>query len=297
MVVAKDRLEHVLSFLPADNREIRTIVDTITGAELADGQAACYNLFQGAESPLLVADFVTATSGTGLVHIAPGHGMEDYQLCQKHGVGPAFAPVDAEGRYTAEVFPADPSNGLLGLDVQTEGVKAVLDLLKTPATYLPERLHSICKGGLLFASHTFTHKNPIDWRTKQPVIVRATAQWFADVSAIQERAKQSLEDVRFIPESGKTRLSSFLSGRSQWCISRQRAWGVPIPALYHEETGEVCISDESVGHIVEVTKQRGTDAWFGDEDEPAWVHPSLRQEKWLRGRDTMDVWFDSGTTW
>lgn len=301
LLVAKDRVEHVLAHV-ADGTTARTVLEDIQGSELADGKAACFNVFQGLESPILSADFVTATSGTGLVHMAPGHGMEDYQVCQKHGVGPAFAPVDDQGRYTADAS-ADEivSEGLVGLDVQTEGVKVILGLLKSPSEYMPPELHR-SGSSLLLASHTFTHKNPIDWRTKQPVIVRATAQWFADVSAIQERARTSLDDVSFIPESGKTRLSSFLSGRSQWCISRQRAWGVPIPALYHKDTGEACITDESIEHIISVIERRGadggTDTWFSDpEDEPAWLHSSLEPGKWLRGKDTMDVWFDSGTTW
>ncbi|KAK5135076.1 hypothetical protein LTR08_005601 [Meristemomyces frigidus] len=297
VVVAKDRVEQVLSHLPAFTTT-RTIIENISGAELADGNAACYNLFQGAESRILSADFVTATSGTGLVHMAPGHGMEDYQVCQKHGVGPAFAPVDVDGRYTADVFPADAANAsLLGLDVQTDGMKAVLELLASPSQYVSKDLHA-SGSSLILATHTLTHKNPIDWRTKQPIIVRATAQWFADVSAIQERARASLDDVQFIPESSKSRLNSFLSGRSQWCISRQRAWGVPIPALYHIETGEACITDESIAHIISIVEEKGTDAWFTDpEDAADWLHPSLTPGEWVRGKDTMDVWFDSGTTW
>ncbi|KAK4547182.1 hypothetical protein LTR36_001403 [Oleoguttula mirabilis] len=297
LLIARERVEYVLSHLQA-GIVARTIVEDVRGSELADGKAGCFNLFQASESPILSADFVTATSGTGLVHMAPGHGMEDYQVCQKHGVGPAFAPVDAEGRYTVDIFPSQTGNkSLVGLDVQQEGAKAVLDLLQSPAKYLQPGVHGSASS-LVLASHTFSHKNPIDWRTKQPVIVRATAQWFADVSAIQQRARASLDGVNFIPEGGKTRLSSFLSGRSQWCISRQRAWGVPIPALYHRDSGEACITDESVDHIISVIEKRGTDAWFSDaEDDRAWLHSSLEPGKWIRGKDTMDVWFDSGTTW
>lgn len=298
LLVAKERIEHVLSHLPEDTTA-SIVIDSIPGLQLADGKAACFNLFQGAESPILSADFVTATSGTGLVHMAPGHGMEDYQVCQKQGVGPAFAPVDDEGRYTAVIFPADHAAAaeLVGLDVQTDGAKAVLKLLEEPSRHLPAGMRQ-SESSLVLAAHDFVHKNPIDWRTKQPVIVRATAQWFADVSAIQQRARASLDEVAFIPESGKTRLSSFLSGRSQWCISRQRAWGVPIPALYHRDTGEACISDDSIAHIISVLGDRGTDAWFEDApDDAAWLHSSLEPAKWVRGKDTMDVWFDSGTTW
>jgi isoleucyl-tRNA synthetase len=296
LVIARDRIDHVLSFLPEDT-QMSVVIDSITGADLADTEAACLNPFQGTESALVTADFVTAGSGTGVVHMAPGHGMEDYQVCEKKRIGTALAPVDDDGRYTQEVFPnALSNNSLTGLDVQTEGAKKVLEMLSNPQEYFkggPE-----IEANLLLATHDFTHKNPTDWRTKQPVIVRATPQWFADVSAIKDRALQSLEMVAFIPDGGETRLKNFVNGRNQWCISRQRAWGVPIPALYHSSTGEACIRPESINHIIETIKRKGTDAWFSDPvDDPSWIHPSLAEDAWIRGRDTMDVWFDSGTTW
>ncbi|EME89347.1 uncharacterized protein MYCFIDRAFT_125245 [Pseudocercospora fijiensis CIRAD86] len=282
LLVAKERIEHVLSHLPEGTR-LEVVIDAISGHELG---GCCYNIFQDSESPLFEAPFVTATSGTGVVHIAPGHGIDDWQVCQAQGVGPAFAPVDDEGRYTVDAFPrtVDSAPPFHGLDAQTQGVTAVLDVLR--------------RSPLLLIAHKFTHKNPIDWRTKQPVITRATAQWFADISAVKDRALAALESVHFIPESGKSRLESFIAGRSQWCISRQRAWGVPIPALYHVDTGEACISDESIHHIISVIEERGVDAWFSDaKAEPAWLHPTLEPGKWIRGSDTMDVWFDSGTSW
>ena len=295
LLISKDRIEHVLSHM-SENIIARTIVQSIQGSNLTDGNAACFNLFSNSESPILNADFVTATSGTGLVHMAPGHGMEDYQVCLQNGIDTAFAPVDDEGKFTADAFPwNEMGKQFQGLDVEKEGVKAVLNVLEQPEGYLHGSLRDI--GSLLLNAHEFVHKNPIDWRTKQPVIVRATAQWFADVSAIKDRALRSLDSVKFIPEGGKTRLKSFVEGRSQWCISRQRAWGVPIPALYHKETGQECISDESVAHIISVIENRGVDAWFSDVDDNLWLHPSLEPNKWARGMDTMDVWFDSGTTW
>lgn len=297
LVVAKDRVHHVLSFLP-EGTNVVTVVESISGAELADGHAACFNLFTRSESPLLSADYVTATSGTGLVHTAPGHGMEDYQLCQQNGVGHAFAPVDDEGRFTADAFSAaDGSSELTGLSIEAEGVEAVLNVLAAAQQHLPSGINA-SSSNLVLASHEFIHKNPIDWRTKKQVIVRATAQWFADVSAIKDRALSALDQVNFIPEGGETRLRSFINGRSQWCISRQRAWGVPIPALYHKQTGDACISQESIDHIMQVVQQRGSDAWFSDAaDDRAWLHDSLEPGMWVRGTDTMDVWFDSGTTW
>lgn len=297
MIVARDRLQYIMSHLP-EGSQYRMVVESLAGSQLADGQSACLNIFTGLESPILTAGYVTATSGTGLVHTAPGHGMEDYQLCEANNIGPPTAPVDDEGRYTSDAFPKSKNGDILkGLDVQSEGVKIVISILQDPAKHLPNDLQSgLCN--FVLATHEFTHKNPIDWRTKQPVIVRATAQWFADVSAIKDRALAALDDVKFIPESGQTRLKSFVEGRSQWCISRQRAWGVPIPALYHQDTGEACIREESINHIIETIKQKGTDAWFSDApDDVSWIHPSLAEDTWVRGKDTMDVWFDSGTTW
>ncbi|KAK3715185.1 isoleucine-tRNA ligase [Vermiconidia calcicola] len=295
LVVAKERVDHVFSFLP-EGTTANVIVDNIVGMELHDGRGACWNMFQDSESRIALASFVTASSGTGIVHMAPGHGMEDYQVCEEESIGSAFAPVDDEGKFTAAAFSAGGYSDLLqGLDVQTEGVDAVLRILRNTKPYR-DREH--CPDNFVLATHDYTHKNPIDWRTKQPVIVRATAQWFADVSAIKDRALAALDDVHFVPEGGKTRLRSFVEGRSQWCISRQRAWGVPIPVLYHQETGEACIREESVDHIINMIDKKGTDAWSSDPpDDPSWVHPSLAEQSWIRGKDTMDVWFDSGTTW
>lgn len=297
-LVAKDRLEHLQSFLP-DDRFVVTH-KSFSGSELADGQATCFNIFTGQESPILQADFVTATSGTGLVHIAPGHGMDDYVLCQQNGIGPAFAPVNDGGMFTSDVWPTAKDSDLDLLHGQfapTKGTNAVLNIMRGCSKYLPAD-RDVLSSDLVLAAHSFAHKNPIDWRTKQPVITRATAQWFADASAIKDRALAALDDVNFIPESGKSRLRSFVEGRSQWCISRQRVWGVPIPALYHADTGEACITDESIAHIISTLEQRGSDAWFSDaKDDPAWLHSSLEPGKWHRGRDTMDVWFDSGSSW
>ncbi|KAK4100746.1 isoleucyl-tRNA synthetase [Parathielavia hyrcaniae] len=150
----------------------------------------------------------------------------------------------------------------------------------------PGRLQgvSVLDGG----SVAYRHKYPYDWRTKQPIIIRATAQWFADVGTIKADALRAIDEVRFVPENGRNRLEAFVKGRSEWCISRQRAWGVPIPALY-----------EPSGNAVMTDAERGTDAWWTDAPEdPAWIPESLRgKAEYTRGRDTMDVWFDSGTSW
>lgn len=257
------------------------IITTCTGAELrrltyhnplhADGAS---------QQPIIHADFVSADSGSGLVHLAPGHGHDDYEVCLSLGLE-ISAPVDNRGHFTAEAYPQDPER-LQGFFVQGKGNAAVLELLGVDVLHV----------------HKFKHKYPYDWRTKKPIIVRATAQWFADVAGIKAEALKALGDVQFIPSSGRTRLESFVKGRSEWCISRQRAWGVPIPAL-HDSHGDVVMTEESVRHAISVIRQRGTDAWWSDDPtDPAWIPPSLRgRGEYRRGTDTMDVWFDSGSSW
>ncbi|KAG0645514.1 Isoleucyl-tRNA synthetase [Hyphodiscus hymeniophilus] len=256
------------------------VVNSIWGSELRNVEYI--NSFQDPKSahPFIHADFVSADSGTGLVHVAPGHGMDDYEVCKQYGL-PPDAPVDEFGRFTADAFPGDPEL-LQGKDVLSTGTQEVLKILK--------------EHGRLINVHKYQHKYPYDWRTKLPVILRATKQWFADVGSVKDDALQSLQDVRFLPESGRSRLEAFVKGRSEWCISRQRAWGVPIPALY-EESGEAVLTEATVSHIISVINQRGIDAWWTDTpDDPAWIVPGL-SGTYTRGKDTMDVWFDSGTSW
>ncbi|KKY15691.1 putative isoleucyl-trna synthetase [Phaeomoniella chlamydospora] len=240
--------------------------------------------------PIYTASFVTDSTGTGLVHCAPGHGMDDYnalRLWIKDGKVRVKAPIDDGGHFTADAMPDDPGY-LHGLFIYGAGQKKVLQ-------YLIDKK-------MLVHSYSLKHKYPYDWRSKKPIVIRATAQWFADVHRIKYMAIQSLEDVMFLPGTGKTRLKSFLENRSEWCISRQRAWGVPIPALYDQRTGEAVMTEQTITHIMQIIRDRGIDAWWSDpEDDPAWVHPSLLADSsphdFRRGTDTMDVWFDSGTSW
>jgi len=230
--------------------------------------------------PLMHAKFVTADSGSGLVHCAPGHGFDDYIACNALGYS-GIAPVDNDGRFTEEAFPDVPER-LKGISVLENGGAAVLELL----------------GEDVLDVHDHRHKYPYDWRTNKPIIIRATAQWFADVGSIKENALAALEEVQFVPEAGKNRLESFVKGRSEWCISRQRAWGVPIPALYNAD-GEAVMTDEVIECIISVIQERGMDAWWNDDQhDPAWVPASLGDPtQYTRGTDTMDVWFDSGSSW
>jgi isoleucyl-tRNA synthetase len=285
-----ERLHGVLERISYDDpaprkesgRVFDIIADSIMGSEFT--KVVWYiNSLRGDKmhiQPFIHADFVSADSGTGLVHLAPGHGMEDYEVLKQYGFQPD-APVDDLGRFTTHAMPGHPE-ALDGLDVLSTGTEEVLKILET--------------HGRVIGIHKYKHKYPYDWRTKLPVIVRATEQWFADVGSVKDDALQSLQDVHFIPESGRSRLESFVKGRSEWCISRQRAWGVPIPALY-DENGEAVLTEESVAHIISVIDQRGIDAWWTDApDDPAWI-PANLEGSYIRGKDTMDVWFDSGSSW
>lgn len=237
--------------------------------------------------PVLGAAYVTASTGTGLVHNAPGHGHDDYLVCKEHGILP-YSPVDGEGRYTEDL--PECLQSLVGLRAREEGQQKVIELCNdVKATIRVE---------------TVEHSVQYDSRSRVPIIIRSTPQFFADVGSIKGHALQSLDHVNFYPLAGRSRLEAFIKMRQEWCISRQRVWGVPIPVLYKKEDhGEVLITNESIDHIINVIKsygENGIEKWFEEQDDVSeWLPSNLNGcgLDYVKGVETMDVWFDSGTSW
>lgn len=231
------------------------------------------------ESPIVVGgDYITTESGTGLVHTAPGHGQEDYIVGQRYGL-PILAPVDDNGNFTAEA-----GESFVGLNVLGDGNQAIIDALTS--------------AGSLLKEEAYVHKYPYDWRTKKPTIFRATEQWFASVAGFRDAALKAIASVKWIPAQGENRITPMIAERSDWCISRQRSWGVPIPVFYDEETGEPLLNEVTISHIQAIIAVCGSDAWWElsvEELLPAEYRSNGR--KYRKGTDTMDVWFDSGSSW
>ena len=230
-------------------------------------------------SPVVVGgDYITTETGTGLVHTAPGHGQEDYATGLKFDL-PLLSPVDDKGDFTDEAGEA-----LVGLNVLGDGNEKCIQLLRET-------------NGLIL-TEKYPHKYPYDWRTKKPTIFRATSQWFASVAGFREDALAALDGIEFIPASGAKRMRPMVSGRNDWCISRQRAWGVPIPCFYDTETGEALMDESTIKHVTEIVRAKGTDAWWEMETEDLLPEQHKAKAASLRkGTDTMDVWFDSGSSW
>jgi isoleucyl-tRNA synthetase len=249
---------------------------TLKGSELAGIQYRHPLLDR--TSPVLVAgDYITIESGTGLVHTAPGHGVDDFNTGRKHGL-PVLCPVDEAGILTAEAGP------FAGLNVLKDANGAIITALRD--------------AGVLLAEQRYEHRYPYDWRTGKPTIFRATEQWFASVAAFREQALAAIEQVNWMPASGRNRIEAMVRDRGDWCISRQRTWGVPIPVFYHRETGEVLLDEASLSHIQALVAEHGSDVWW-ERSEVDLLPPGRAAEadQWRKGTDTMDVWFDSGSSW
>ncbi len=272
LIVAKDLVESLSSALGTQ----LTVQATVMG-KLLEHCTYRHPLCDRQSEILIGGDYVTTESGTGLVHTAPGHGLEDYQVGQRYGL-PILSPVDGNGRFTEE------AGEFAGLDVLKEGNLAVIEALQA-------------KGSLLKEA-PYVHKYPYDWRTKKPTIFRATEQWFASVEGFREAALNAIATVTWIPAQGENRITSMVSERSDWCISRQRSWGVPIPVFYHTETGEPLLNEETITHVQKIVAEQGSDAWWELSVEDLLPKKYCKEaSQYRKGMDTMDVWFDSGSSW
>ncbi|MBN3898558.1 MAG: isoleucine--tRNA ligase [Nostoc sp. NOS(2021)] len=272
LIVAADLVERLSSTLGIE----LTLKATFKGNDL-EHTTYRHPLFDR-ESPIVVGgDYITTESGTGLVHTAPGHGQEDYIVGLRYGL-PILAPVDDNGNFTEE------AGEFAGLNVLGDGNQAVIDALRL--------------AGSLLKEEAYPHKYPYDWRTKKPTIFRATEQWFASVEGFREEALKAIATVKWIPAQGENRITPMVAERSDWCISRQRSWGVPIPVFYDEATGEPLLNEEIINHVQGIIAEKGSDAWWELSVEEL-LPESYRQngKSYRRGTDTMDVWFDSGSSW
>ena len=251
----------------------------VRGRDLEGGR--CRHPWIDRVVPIVLADYVTLESGTGLVHTAPGHGQEDFETGLRYGLD-VLTPVDARGRFTPEVpewagslvFEANP--------------------------HIVEHLRA---RGALLAAAPFKHSYPHCWRCKNPVVFRATEQWFIgiDRAELRARALAEIQRVRWIPEWGRERIANMIATRPDWCISRQKDWGVPVVALYCEGCQQPFTSEALCEHVAAIFAREGGDAWFarptGDLVPPGTRCPACGGTKFRRETDMLDVWFDSGTSW
>ena len=235
------------------------------------------------ESVILNGDHVTLDAGTGCVHTAPGFGAEDFDVCKRYDdaglthIG-VPVPVNAKGvmtdaRYNGQFYAK--GNDMVVADLEAEG--------------------------FLLAKAQITHSYPHCWRCKHPIIYRATEQWFCSVDAIKDQAVKSCDGIGWHPAWGKERMVSMITERSDWCISRQRVWGVPIPVFYCDDCGESIVTPETIAHVAELFREHGSNIWFdktADELVPAgFTCPKCGKNHFSKENDIMDVWFDSGSTW
>ena len=252
------------------------VIGTIKGSELEYMVAT--HPFMNRDSLIIVGDHVTLESGTGCVHTAPGHGVDDFEVCRRYKEIGMTVPVDNKGMMTEE---AGPFAGI----TTDEANKKI-------AMWLEE-------NGYLFALKKIIHQYPHCWRCKNPILFRATEQWFCSISDLAKQAVEDIGKVRWVPEWGENRISGMVMDRSDWCISRQRTWGVPIPIFYCKECGKEYISKESIAKVAEIFREKGADAWYELDAKdlmPENAVCSCGHTEFKKETDIMEVWFDSGVS-
>ena len=272
-IMAEDLVEKVMGIGGFSDYEI---VETHEGSFYENMLAQ--HPFLDKPSRLLLADYVTMDSGTGCVHTAPGFGAEDYLTCMRYGME-MVVPVDDQGRHT------DYAGKYAGMSTDESN---------------PVILKDMKESGILFASEDIIHSYPHCWRCKSPIIVRATPQWFCSVDSFKDEAIAACENVRWLPAWGKERMGAMIRERSDWCISRQRRWGLPIPVFYCEDCHKPVCTDESTESVAQIFEEKGSNAWFDMEAEEllpkGFKCPHCGGVHFTKETDTLDGWFDSGST-
>ena len=274
IIIAKALLESVVKECDLKNYEI---LNTFLGKEL-EGTICKHPFFElgyDFDIPMLEARFVTTEQGTGIVHCAPSHGPDDFNLCLNNGIK-AIETVDGDGKYTDNV------KGFEGLHIFKSN-SIVIEKLK-------EFKRLLTNGELV-------HSYPHSWRSKAPLVHRATPQWFISMEShqLRDKALKAIDETNFYPKKGKERLKAMIETRPDWCVSRQRVWGVPLPIFVHKETKKILVDDEVIENIAKIYEKEGSDCWFSD-DPQRFLGEKYQSKDYEKLSDIVEVWFDSGST-